>query len=358
MTITDRAVMRGVVLDGPGRVALRDRPVPGLTGPEDLLVRVRATGICGTDRGIALGEFPARPGILLGHETVGEVAFVGPGVTSVRAGDRVVLNPTFYCGQCHRCRRGLPALCGYKDGREIGVDCDGTMTAFAVVHQRFAHRVPPSMPYQRAALIEPLACVLANLDAAPPRWDDLVTVVGGGPIGMLVALTLAVRGFAVCLVERDPLRAALAVDVLPRSVSVFANATGRLIEAFDAVGRRPDLIVDTTGVLLAEAVDLVEMGGAVVVMGERQGARATLDLRSLATRAVRVIGAGPYPPHLFQVAVELATSLPLESVVTHEMPLSRASEAFALLGVRPGTTEPAEYRAGKVLLVPDGWNEE
>lgn len=358
---TDRGpgtgLMSAVVLDGACRVRLTTRPVPAPRGPTDVLVRVRATGICGTDRAITLGEFPASPGVVLGHETVGEVVTTGSGVHGVSPGDRVVLNPTFYCDRCQRCRRGLPAHCVDKNGREVGIDCDGTMADFAVADARLVHPVPATLPYQRAALVEPLACVLANIDAATPRWDDLVMVVGAGPIGALAALALDARGVRVCLVERDPTRVRLAGELLPRRIHVVEIPTGRLAHAVEPRTRRPDVVIDTTGHLLAEAFDVVEAGGAVVVMGEREGARATVRLRPLATRGVRIVGAGPYPPHLFAVAIDLANRLPLESLVTHELPLRRATEAMALLGVRVGAATPDGYQAGKVLLVPDGWAE-
>src|SRR5918998_6295063 len=118
--------MAGVVFDGPGSTSLRRRPVP-VPDDGEVLVRIAVSGICGTDRGIVLGEFPASPGVILGHEAAGEVVASGAGVTDLVPGDRVVINPTSYCLRCPPCRRGRPAHCTEKEGREIGVDCDGTM---------------------------------------------------------------------------------------------------------------------------------------------------------------------------------------------------------------------------------------
>jgi fructokinase len=340
MTILAARTVQGVVFDGTGPT-LGAVAIPELSEPRAALVRIRATGICGTDRAILLGEFPAVPGVVLGHESVGEVVAVGEDAGRVRPGDRVVINPTYYCGECSDCRTERARYCPYKDGRELGIDCPGTMTEFAMVDERFLHPLPPGMPYRRAVLIEPLACVLANLEQAAPGWDDAVLVAGGGPIGMLAALVLAARGHRPWLAERDPVRVRLAAELLPPEVRVVHTAT------LDT--GRPDVVVDTTGVLLAEAVRVVAPGGTVVVMGEREAATATLGARSIATRGIRVAGAGPYPPRLFEVAVRLAETLALERLVTHEMPLSRMVDAFALLGVGGDG-----YRAGKVLLTPGG----
>jgi fructokinase len=336
-------MMPALTLGADGRgAALTNRPVPVISDPADVLVRLTATGICGTDRAILLGEFPALPGVVLGHESVGVIADVGPAVRGVRLGDRVVVNPTFYCTTCGTCRRGQAALCPNKAGRELGVDRDGTMAPYVVIAERFAHRVRDDIPDQRAALVEPLACVLNNLRCAAPRWDDRILILGGGPIGALCALVLAVRGFRVAVAEPDDRRAELVRGSLPRTLPVLPGPDPAY---------RPNIVIDTVGTLPGRCLDLVADGATVVIMGERTGAVAAVPLRLLATRAVRIIGAGPYAPADFEMALDLATDLPLESLVSHVLPLERAERAMALLGV-PGPS--GGYAALKVLLTTSG----
>ncbi|WP_406195099.1 FAD-dependent oxidoreductase [Kitasatospora sp. NBC_01560] len=343
--------MKAVVFEDVGLAGLHDRAVPSCDAG-DVLVEVAATGICGTDRAILLGEFPARRGVVLGHEAVGAVAATGSGVSSVAPGDRVVINPTYYCGRCRPCRRGMPAHCAAKAGREVGVDRDGTMADFAVVPEHFVHRLPASVSYRRGALVEPLACVLNNLRAARPRWDDQVLVIGAGPVGALCAMVLARRGSRVALVERDPGRAEIARLLLPRTVRVLAPE-----EAAGPGRPAPDVVVDTTGSLPGDVLGTVAAGGTVVVMGEREAGVATVRLRPLVTGGIRLTGAGPYRPADFELAVDLARDLPLDELVTHVLPLARYAEALALLAVAPdgpGRSPAGEYRAMKVLLAPDG----
>ncbi|MEA2231532.1 MAG: hypothetical protein QOD83_1348 [Solirubrobacteraceae bacterium] len=341
--------MPAVVFERAGVLRLLERPLPTLRDDHDVLIRIVATGICGTDRGIALGRFPASPGVIVGHEAVGIVASTGDAVKAVGSGDRVVLNPTFYCGRCRPCRRGTMAHCEAKAGRELGVDCDGTMASSAVLHERFVHPLPAGMSLRRAVMIEPLACVLNNLAAAQLRPDDHVLVAGAGPIGALCALVLAARGARVAIVDRDPARAALARSALAPSVEVVDGIVG---EYRNVQGRRPDVVVDTTGVLLEDALEAVADAGRIVVMGEREGAQATVALRSVVTRGIRIVGAGPYAPDAFELAIDLADDLPLEALVTHTLALERYEEAFRLLGVRlDGATQPGGYGAMKVLLV-------
>ncbi|MFJ4918752.1 zinc-binding dehydrogenase [Streptomyces sp. NPDC088725] len=337
-----------------GAPVLRTRPAPRPQQPDDVVVRVAATGICGTDRGIVLGEFPALEGVVLGHEASGVVEAVGPGVSMVRVGERVVINPTYYCGRCRPCRRGMAAHCVAKDGREIGVDRDGTMAGAVVIPERFACPLPDSMSLRHATMVEPLACVLTNVQAAAPRVDDRVLVVGGGPIGTLCALVFAHRGARITLLERDTARTALARDILPGAVDVVTSEGTGLGLPAGVLPEGPDVLVDTTGVLLEEALETVAVGGTIVVMGEREHARADIALRSLVTRGVRVVGAGPYPPHLFEAALDLAGELPVDRLVTDEFPLDGYRDAFAALGARPSPAErTAGYTAMKVLLVSD-----
>jgi fructokinase len=336
--------MKAVVFEDVGLAGFHDRAVPSVEAGE-VLVKVAATGICGTDRAILLGEFPARRGVVLGHEAVGAVAAVGGAVDSVAPGDRVVINPTYYCTQCRPCRRGMQAHCGEKAGREVGVDRDGTMADFAAVPERFVHRLPAGVSYRRGALVEPLACVLNNLTAARLRWDDQVLVLGGGPIGALCALVLAWRGTRVTLAERDPARVAIAGQLLPDTVRVLPAP-----EAADSGA--PDVVIDTTGTLPGDVLGTVAPGGTIVVMGEREDALATVPLRALVTRGIRLVGAGPYRPADFELAVDLARELPLERLVTHVLPLDRYAEALTMLAVSSAAAS-AGYSAMKVLLASD-----
>jgi fructokinase len=125
------------------------------------------------------------------------------------------------------------------------------------------------------------------------------------------------------------------------------NAGGRLSDAADAA---PDVVIDTVGSLLEQALEVVADAGRVVVMGELEGARALVAPRSIVTHAISIVGAGPYSPAQFEQAIELAADLPLESVVSHAFALDRYEDAFALLGVGHGDGVRAGYGAMKVLL--------
>ncbi len=169
-----------------------------------------------------------------------------------------MINPTYYCNTCRTCRQDRRAFCPSKLGRELGIDCDGSMADFVVLPDRFLHPVPEHVSDQRAVMVEPLACVLNNLRAAAPGPAARTLVLGGGPIGALCALVLAHRGAPVTVVEPDPHRAGTLSSILPSTVTVSPTCLPH---------ERADVVIDTVGTLPLPDLDLVADGATIVIMG-------------------------------------------------------------------------------------------
>ncbi|WP_405676587.1 alcohol dehydrogenase catalytic domain-containing protein [Streptomyces sp. NBC_00868] len=374
--------MRALVYLGPSSAELQDRPAAQLVNHDDVVVEIVGTGVCGTDRKILLGRFPARPGVVLGHESVGVVREAGPQVRSVGVGDRVVVNPTLYCGWCVPCRRGATNFCRHKAGTEVGVDRDGTYAEAVTLPERFVERVPAGLPFRSAVLIEPLACVLNNVKAASVTFDDTVVVLGAGPIGMLTALVAARRARRVTVAEPDGYRLERARERCAHVVDVAGTDPAEAVVKATG-GERPSVVFDTTGTGLDAALRLIDDGGRVVVMGFDDTYTVPLRPLQLTNRGIQLIGAGDYRADIFPVAVDLAAELDglrrpgsgtgpvLERLVTHEFPLERYAEAFTALGGLTrgdgaggtgGTGRPPRYDALKVVIRShpgpvgaDGW---
>ncbi|MFE6848328.1 zinc-binding dehydrogenase [Streptomyces sp. NPDC057686] len=375
--------MRALVYLGPGSAELQDRAAARLVTGDDVVVEVVGTGVCGTDRKILFGRFPARPGVVLGHESVGVVRETGPQVSSVRVGDRVVVNPTLYCGWCVPCRRGATNFCRHKAGTEVGVDRDGTYAEAVTLPERFVERIPAGLPFRSAVLIEPLACVLNNVEAASVTFDDTVVVLGAGPIGMLTALVAARQARRVTVAEPDGYRLEQAREQFTHVVDVAETDVAEAVVKASG-GERPSVVFDTTGTGLDSALQLIDDGGRIVLMGFDDGYTVPLRPLRLTNRGIRLIGAGDYRADIFPVAVDLAAELSgpqgpgagtragavpvLERLVTHEFPLERYTEAFAALGGLTGgdgdggTGRRPGYDALKVVIRShsgpvgaDGW---
>ncbi len=326
--------MKALVYRGAGDVRLEARPEP-VAGGGEVVVRPLLTGLCGTDRAIVAGRYAARPGTVLGHESVGVVAAVGPGVERVARGDRVAINPTGFCGRCDTCRAGRTNRCAEKPLREVGISRDGALSEAVAVPAALVARLDPALPDRRAVFVEPLACALNGLRAGGLRDDDRVLVLGGGPLGLLLALAAARTARSVRVAERDPYRRALGEQVVPP-----APGDGP-----------PTLVADTTGRGLTAALAEVADGGRVLLMGCDDSATATVRPFELTARGISVVGACDYDAALFGEALDVARSLPCDRLLTHVLPLDRYAEALDLLGVAPASTGSG-YRAMKVALGP------
>jgi threonine dehydrogenase-like Zn-dependent dehydrogenase len=335
--------MRALVLNEALQLELVERERPTINLQTDVLVRVYQTGVCGTDRSVLVGKFPAAAGVIMGHEAVGIVAEIGVDVTGLAVGDRVVVNPTLYCGRCDPCRSGRMNFCRNKKGEEVGIDRDGSYAEYMVLEDRFLHHIPDDVGYDRAVVTEPLACVLNNLDAAQITPADAVTVIGGGPIGVLCAMTARYLGSPVTVVERDSYRRKQAHDLLhgtfPDEIAVVT------LDEVDAISPAP-AVIDTVGNQVELAVDLTATAGTAVVMGYDSWAKYTIRPLSILQRGIRIVGAGDFNGPHFPRAVELASRLPLERLVTHHFSLEQHEKAFATLATDPETG----YSALKVVI--------
>jgi threonine dehydrogenase-like Zn-dependent dehydrogenase len=341
--------MRAITYRGPHSLALESRPAPRLSSDWDVVVSVRATGVCGTDRQIYLGNCEAAAGIILGHEAMGIVDEIGSRVQRVAIGDRVVINPTLFCGRCRYCSSGRANHCERKIGNAVGIDRDGTFAEFIMLPEAFVAQVPPEVNDERAALIEPLACVLNNARAVDLAAGERVVIIGGGPIGLIWGFLARHRNCSTLIIERDPFRSKFAGGVVDHVVSPTSGDVGDAVREVMA-GYPPRVVVDTTGTSLVEALSIVDQGGTVVVMGFDHSYGAFLKPSDLVTRGVTILGAGDYLPSDFDEAIRLSPALNLDSLVTHRLPLNEYAQAFEFLSTRSESF--GSYSALKILLYP------
>lgn len=253
-----------------------EKPAPGR---DEALLRVRRVGICGTDLHIFQGHLDHRvpKGGVIGHETFGEVV-EAPGASGFASGDRVVVEPVVCCGACRACRMGASYLCYQL--KVLGVDLPGGMREYWAVSASRLLRVPDSISDDHAALIEPLAVAVHDVNRADVKRGDAVLVFGGGPIGTLIALVARHRGARVAVAEVNPFR----LDIL---------------EAFglERVGPGTDVIKWTDQWTDGTGVDV-----AFEVTGNPLAARTVADVvRVWGTVSIVAIHAEPVPVNLYQM---------------------------------------------------------
>lgn len=336
--------MRAAIFEGNGRVAIAERADPKVSRPDDVLIRIAANGLCGSDlRALATPpEMVYDEGVILGHEFSGTIEDVGDEVT-LEPGARVVVHPNIWCQTCWYCRSGHTNLCDRFV--HIGSMRDGGAAELCVVPERMVYRVPDELAFDVAALAEPLACVLNGTKQASIHPGESVLILGGGPIGLLYLILLKAAGASPLIVsEPTPHRARWARDlgadevVDPRATNV-QDVARELTE-----GRGVDVAVDSVGALLPDAVASVRKAGRVLVFGLNERIEAVIRPVDLVYREISISGVyiarGTFP-----LAVTLLTEnkLGLDRLVTHRLELERFDEAIELL--RTG-------EAVKALVVP------
>ncbi len=251
--------MRALRLMGLNDLQLCDVPIPEPKAGE-VLVKVEACGICGTDRHLLRGEFPSKPPLTLGHEFSGHVVACGAGV-AIPEGTRVTCDPNNWCGHCPECRRGRVNLC--VNNLPTGVGRDGGFAEYCAFPAGKAHVLPAALHPLHGAFAEPLACTLHGMDIGAPKAGERVAILGGGVIGMLALQLAALAGAEVMLVTRQAEKQALG-----RSLGAHL-AAGTEEEARAIWAKGADLVVECAGVVetVEMAPRLARSGGRVVMLG-------------------------------------------------------------------------------------------
>jgi L-iditol 2-dehydrogenase len=317
-----------------------------------VLVAVKACGICGSDvHGMDGSTGRRRPPIIMGHEAAGQIARVGESVRGWCAGDRVTFDSTISCGTCAFCRRGEVNLCNHR--RVLGVSCEdyrqpGAFADFVAVPQHILYRLPDSLSYEHAALIEPFTIALHALRRKPVNVNDTAVIVGCGMIGLALLQMAKVAGFGrIFAVDTaaDRLAQATGLGAHEAINSAKVDALTEILRLTGGSGA--DQIFEAVGV--PATVDLAvrgaRKGGAVTLVGN-VAAKVELPLQVVVTRELSLFGscasAGEYPACLDLMARGAITPVPLLSAVA---PLRDGASWFSRLHAR----EPGLL---KVILAP------
>ncbi len=304
--------MKSLLLTEYSKLSIADMPRPE-PGPYDVLIRVAACGICGSDVHGFDGSSGRRiPPLVMGHEGSGAIVALGSGAAKFKVGDRVTFDSTVYCGECIYCRRGEANLCNCRE--VIGVSCGdyrrhGAFAEYIAVPERIVYKMPNSMSYPEAAMLEALSVALHAVKVSGVKKGDTTLVVGAGMIGLLTMQALRAAGVGrVMIADIDETRLTLgellgadealrgtggliAEETLKRTGGVGADVV------FDAVGRTKTV---------AESIDSVRKGGTVTLIGNI-APEVVLPLQKVVSRQIRLQGSaassGEYPE-----AMELLSS--------------------------------------------------
>lgn len=306
---------------------------PVKPGQNEVQIRVAFAGLCGTDLHIVHGDMDARVStpLVFGHEMSGTVQAVGADVTSVGVGDLVTVMPLDWDGSCPACRGGNQHIC--QNLNFVGIDSPGALQELWTVPEALVVPVPAGVPLQHAALVEPVAVAVHDVGRGGVTAGDKVVVIGGGPIGLLIATVARHLEADVRVSELDPKRRRqvhdLGFDVIdPRNEDPTA-----IVEAWTG-GAGADVVFEVSGAAAAVlgATSLAKVRGRLVVVAIHP-TPTPIDLQRVFWRELTIHGARVYERKDFDRAVELVAQgvIPFDRLITHVVPLEQTQEAFAVL---------------------------
>jgi 2-desacetyl-2-hydroxyethyl bacteriochlorophyllide A dehydrogenase len=325
------ALCRGAFFAGPQRIELRDFELPP-RGPTDVLLRVAACGVCGSDLHQFHGRWP-RPEVVPGHEIGGVVLEVGAEVDSIRPGDRVAVEPILRCGECRYCRTGRYLLCA--TGQFISVGVHGGFADRMVVPAYCCHRLEGEIDPALGALAEPLSVGLHAVRIAEVNGDDTVLVLGAGTIGLMaVAAARAMGAGRIIVTAKHPHQGVAAGRLGADVVLEPGEAVGEEVKAICPEG--PDIVVETVGTVV--------LVGGVTEASE-------LNLQPIIFNELRVLGSPCYGQvgvtQDFAIAADLISrgAADVASLISARYPLAQIQQAFLAAGDK-------QSGAIKVLVEP------
>ncbi|KUY54570.1 zinc-binding alcohol dehydrogenase family protein [Burkholderia sp. RF2-non_BP3] len=324
--------MRTVICEEPGRLVVAERPVPA-AGPDDVLIRVKRVGVCGTDMHIFTGNQPylAYPRVM-GHELAGVVE-TAPAGARVKAGDQVYVMPYLSCGTCVACRAGKTNCCTRIE--VLGVHADGGMVEYLAVPQAFVFAAD-GVTLDQAAMIEFLAIGAHAVARAEVRSGQRVLVVGAGPIGMAALIFATLRGARVCVLDGRADRLAVCATALGAHATVPLDTSGADVERLAALtdGEFFDVVFDATGNLAAmeRGLDFVAHGGKYALISLVKG-RISFSDPEFHKRETTLLASRNATPADFETVLDAmrAGQVPTDALKTHALTLADLPDRFAEL---------------------------
>jgi (R,R)-butanediol dehydrogenase / meso-butanediol dehydrogenase / diacetyl reductase len=302
-------------------------------GPGHVRLDVAYVGICGTDLHVKHGAMDARVTLpaVIGHEMSGTVAAVGDGVVAWRPGDRVTVMPLRWCGSCAACHAGHRHIC--HNLVFVGIDAPGALQQSWTVEQELIVRLPERLHLDHAALTEPVAVAVHDVRRAGVRAGDRALVVGGGPIGLLIAMVATAQGADVLVSEPNPFRRELIASLGLQALDPLDEAVVERVDAWTA-GAGADVAFEVSGNAggLRAATHALRAHGRLVVVAIHSDP-VPVDLFRVFWRELELIGARVYERADFERAVELLAKgiIPTDRLISTVQPIDRAPDAFALL---------------------------
>jgi len=331
--------METIVIQRPKEIKLFERDIPE-PGPGEVLIKVMASGICGTDIHIFNGEYLGAYPVIPGHEFSGVVMSAGNMITRFKVGDRVAVEPNIACDNCIHCLNNRQNFC--LNWQAIGVTLPGGMEQYVTAPEKAVFNIG-DLPFEQGAFMEPLSCVVHGVERARLRLADQVAILGAGPIGNLILQMSRLQGAAhITILENNPGRAELAHQL---------GADLVLDRMEDLQPDTYDVVIDATGVIpvMSRAIDFVRSGGTVLLFGvPPSGLIMEIEAFKIFQKGLTLLSSFTSVRNSFQ-AVNLLRSgqINVKPLISHRLPLKEMANAIDMI-------ERHDPQVKKVIMLPNG----
>jgi threonine dehydrogenase-like Zn-dependent dehydrogenase len=344
--------MRALVFKDVGKLEFERLPVPKITKPDQVLIKVSHCGICGSDVKILQGKHAYKKNTVLGHELNGVVVETGNGVTTLKIGDRISIDNNPRCGLCEYCRTGESSQCESIKENTIGIFKNGGYAEYCVAQENVCFILPDEIDDIVATQVETLGTVLNGMNTLQMQAWDSVLILGCGPIGYLFT-SLATRIAAqVAVTEIDPFRLKIA-----ESFDIPAFNPNKLDVEEQVIkltrGRKFDIVIDAVGTLLENALEYVTSGGKILAFGMDDSFRAQITPYQITRCAIKILGTYiGQNTCLSAIKILQARKLKLDNFFTEIIPLEEGPSAFTKVGLDLISMKQVPKRAMKLVLRP------
>jgi len=333
-----------------GDIMLEEVDLPNLTKSNQVLVEIKACGICGTDLKIMEGGHPANDNIILGHEFSGVIREVGENIQDLEIGDKVVVDPNEKCGYCINCRRGLSNLCEYMAlGTTFGIFQNGGFAKFCVLPRSSLFKLPEKIDLVAASLIEPLSCAVHCHNIANVKESDNVAIIGAGPMGLIIE----------SVIRKHPIKRLISIEIdewrgqkaLELGADLFINpdTTNVQKEIMKVTNNEgADVIIDAVGIskTFEMATKFWAPGARLICFGQDYRAEAKIKPNDIVRYQRQILGSYIGYAEDFLDAIELIANkaIEIDKLITKVIPLEKLiSTGFNLM---------KERKCVKIITIP------
>lgn len=344
--------MNALVFKTIGKIDYELIPVPQITEPTDVILKISACGICGSDIKILEGKHAYRENTVLGHEFCGVVVDKGSGVKSLKVGDRIAVDNNPRCGVCDFCRMGYSSQCERIKENTIGIFKNGGYAEYTLAPESVCFKLPDEMDDITAAQVETLGTVLNGMNTVQMQPWDTVLILGCGPIGYLftaLAKNIAAR---VAVTEIDPFRINVAKQL---SIPVFNPEKTDLEQEIKewTHGKGVDIVIDAVGTQLTNAIKYITPGGKILAFGMDDSVTANLKPYYITRKGIKILGTYiGQNTCLPAIKILQENKIDLKPFFTRTIPLNQGVSAFPWLGLDLETLQHIPKQAMKITLKP------